>query len=395
MRLPLQPDGGAYLVWFPGSLHLGEKIYAAKHLSTRRHASDSYRATEPDQCADNVLRTTANNHFFLIISSTVYVLAAWYTVATHATVRFDPSGNLWIWWSYGVPLMLALVIGLCANVVIIQHPARPLRWLYRDLRFIFTRQQLATSVLVLFLFCPVALYCMELKSLIPFINPINFDELFSRMDHWLGFGHAPQKYLTFLIHPGWRYKALSAFYGVAWFSVTTSLFAYTAFAAAESYRKSRFLLAYSLCWMLLGSVMAITLNSGGPIFFIDYTGQGIYESFVDQLNHLSGDTSWTSYAIAQKLGGDIANGAPAARGLGISAMPSMHVSTAFLVVLQAWSAGHFRRLMACLYCLLIYIGSIALGWHYAIDGIAAVIMTTAVWKLSGWLVRIQPNARLT
>jgi membrane-associated phospholipid phosphatase len=37
------------------------------------------------------------------------------------------------------------------------------------------------------------------------------------------------------------------------------------------------------------------------------------------------------------------------------------------------------------YAVLIWIGSVYLGWHYATDGIVGASMTIGLWKLSGKL----------
>ena len=66
-------------------------------------------------------------------------------------------------------------------------------------------------------------------------------------------------------------------------------------------------------------------------------------------------------------------------GSGISAMPSMHVSLAWLGLL------HFCRVQAGLavlvfgYVVVILVGSVHLGWHYAVDGILAILTTTVIW----------------
>lgn len=367
-------------------------------LPTRELATDASRdATRQSTPKYNAWQLSPHRHFWLLCGSALYVLASWYTVAHTPATQFDNSHNWRIWYGYSVPLMLGLILGLCVNVVVIHHPRRPLLWLWRDVRFMFTRPQLATGLLTLFLFAPVAHYCMQLKSLIPYINSTNYDLALSQIDRWLGGGHYPHEYLSFLTSTAWRYKTLSAFYGAAWVCMTLSVFAYTAFVSAESFRKSRFLLAYSLCWMLLGSVAAIALNSGGPMFFHDYTGLTTYDGFVQHLRAMSGDTAWTAYAVAQTLGGDLPAGLPAPPGRGISAMPSLHVATAFLIVLHAWGAGRLQRILASIYCLLISVGSIALGWHYAIDGIASILLTLLVWRLADQLTRSQPRviARLS
>jgi membrane-associated phospholipid phosphatase len=72
-------------------------------------------------------------------------------------------------------------------------------------------------------------------------------------------------------------------------------------------------------------------------------------------------------------------------GSGISAMPSVHVSMAFLYVLLTYRRHPIAFWAFCLYALLIMIGSIHLGWHYAVDGYVAIPCTWIIWWIIGKL----------
>lgn len=74
-------------------------------------------------------------------------------------------------------------------------------------------------------------------------------------------------------------------------------------------------------------------------------------------------------------------------GGGISAMPSMHVSVATLIALAGYSWQRWIGLALTPFVVVIWIGSIHLGWHYALDGIVAAIMTLLIWALSGNVVK--------
>ena len=71
-------------------------------------------------------------------------------------------------------------------------------------------------------------------------------------------------------------------------------------------------------------------------------------------------------------------------GAGLSAMPSMHNALAILFALAAFQVGPFIGRVMTGYAMLIWIGSIHLGWHYAIDGIVAALLTWIIWRFSGW-----------
>ena len=57
-------------------------------------------------------------------------------------------------------------------------------------------------------------------------------------------------------------------------------------------------------------------------------------------------------------------------GSGISAMPSLHVAIAMSVVLLARKIDRRLAIASTIFTVLIMIGSVHLGWHYAIDGYA-------------------------
>ena len=67
-------------------------------------------------------------------------------------------------------------------------------------------------------------------------------------------------------------------------------------------------------------------------------------------------------------------------GSGISAMPSMHVSIAVLVALVSSQVSKKAGCIFWLFALIIQIGSVHLGWHYAIDGYMATALTVLIWK---------------
>jgi hypothetical protein len=60
---------------------------------------------------------------------------------------------------------------------------------------------------------------------------------------------------------------------------------------------------------------------------------------------------------------------------------------AVLFALAAWKINNKLGVFFTAYALLIQIGSVLLGWHYAIDGYSAALLTLSIWYLSGSLYR--------
>lgn len=75
-------------------------------------------------------------------------------------------------------------------------------------------------------------------------------------------------------------------------------------------------------------------------------------------------------------------------GSGISAFPSMHVALATVVALYAWEWSRKLGFVAWVYVAFILCSSVYLGWHYAIDGYASIVVVSGLY----WALRVlMPN----
>jgi hypothetical protein len=133
--------------------------------------------------------------------------------------------------------------------------------------------------------------------------------------------------------------------------------------------KAHFIISFMLTWAI-GMVLAYIFSSAGPIF----TGQ--YDpSLAPESVRRVADFLWANYqSSGAQLGG------------GISAFPSMHVALAawFALVLRARRAAW----LGVAYVIGIFAGSIILGWHYAVDGIAGIAVAIFADRLAClWLAR--------
>jgi membrane-associated phospholipid phosphatase len=132
--------------------------------------------------------------------------------------------------------------------------------------------------------------------------------------------------------------------------------------APESPTKARALLSYFLI-MLTGSIGQYALPSAGPLF---HQPVPLNQWVADSRDYL-----WQAYETGH---GRV--------GSGISAMPSMHVAIAMWMALVVRSYVPKLAVLGLGYLVLIFIGSIALGWHYATDSIAAVGIALLAWNIS-------------
>lgn len=69
---------------------------------------------------------------------------------------------------------------------------------------------------------------------------------------------------------------------------------------------------------------------------------------------------------------------------GISAFPSLHVAIPVLYCCVAIATGRRWLIgLAATFAVVIFLATIHLGWHYAIDGYAAALGTRLIWWLTG------------
>ena len=60
-------------------------------------------------------------------------------------------------------------------------------------------------------------------------------------------------------------------------------------------------------------------------------------------------------------------------------MPSMHNGSALLFALAGYQVSRFAGHLLTAHAILIFIGSIHLGWHYAVDSYLAWAFTLVIW----------------
>jgi len=139
-------------------------------------------------------------------------------------------------------------------------------------------------------------------------------------------------------------------------------------------------LSFMLTWFFGGVVGATLFSSAGPIFAI-LSDPALADYFMPldiALGQVLPDTSIILRTQAY-LQGSIGTGA-ITNGTGISAMPSMHLATAALYVLLAQRTKFF--IPAIIFWLIMWIGSVHLGYHYAVDGIGGALVAWAAWRVT-------------
>lgn len=205
------------------------------------------------------------------------------------------------------------------------------------------------------------------KVMLPIATGFWADPLLANVDHSV-FGRDPWILCNRAF--GWFAPVLDQAY-ITWGPIKLGLMA-IAVCMPQSVRKSQVIVADFLM-MGITSVGQYLLPSAGPIF---YTRLGLGDRFaelpVEPWVGTARDYLWHDYLRA---GGDI--------GGGISAMPSLHVAGALWIALVIRAFAPKLALLGFVYFGAIFVGSVLLGWHYFVDGVAGATIALFAWYLAG------------
>ena len=260
--------------------------------------------------------------------------------------------------------------------------ALPLRGVDKPARAYFmvlkrNRFWLIRSMCLFWIMFPVAFAFVAIKVAIPQILPFYLDPALVQIDRLLFFGFDPwQVTHTFIGELGtrfldWAYAAwgIPAFLLVVW-------------ACFDRNPRFQFASVFTLylCWVGLGNIAAILMSSVGPIFYENFFGSDIFAPLMASLPDDLNVHTAKAFLLDAYGQGDF--------GSGISAAPSMHVAITSLLFLMIRDkfGNRYLTLIAGAYVAMIFVGSIHLAWHYAIDGIISLIAVPVFWKLAHRLV---------
>ena len=225
------------------------------------------------------------------------------------------------------------------------------------------------------------------KLAIPVLRPFVWDARLAALDRAIHFGHDPWRLLQPLVgYPSVTWWLDYAY--LLWFPVTSFALIWQ-WCSGHRLDRARYLLAYVLVHVILGTAAALGFSSAGPCYYRFVAGSGATDpyaglfAYLERVNTatpllaLQGQAAlWRNYATMR--GADF---------LGISAMPSVHLAVATLVALAAWRTKRAAGWVFAGFAGITLIGSVHLGWHYAVDGYAAIAGAGIIWWASGLFLR--------
>lgn len=284
-------------------------------------------------------------------------------------------------------MLLTLVVGRCLVIMLIERPARPLTQIIAELRgSMFIPRRVANALPMLIAMLVFGGTFTVIKSSIPFFNPYSWDVTFEAWDRWLHGGIAPWQLLQPLLGKPIVTHYLNVAYAV-WFIVLCFTWVWQVFSLRDERLRRQFLWTLLLTWIVLGNLAAMYLSSAGPCYFGRITGlPDPFQPLIAYLSHANGDNPVWVLTAQDMLWQNYLN-RDVQLAAGISAMPSLHVALTTLFSLVCWRTNRGLGALMIAYAVAIMLGSVHLGWHYAVDGYIGALGTIVVWCIVGWCLK--------
>lgn len=233
----------------------------------------------------------------------------------------------------------------------------------------------------------------EIKSSMHLLVPVYADPYLADADRAI-FGTDAWKAMSLLVPYGSATTILDYTY-VIWFLIMYIAILIAVFMRGNPERRFRFFATYFMSWIILGNVVALIADSAGPCFYKEFYGAQPYQALFDHLNSVAERIHPLAALSVQKYIIDQYRTNTEMFGEGISAFPSLHVAIAMLVSIFFFDINKIAGYVGFAFCVTILIGSVVLGWHYAVDGLASIAAVPLLWCMAGWLYRLRRRSAHT
>jgi hypothetical protein len=334
----------------------------------------------PGTGSGNLLRQSISAHgIFLAIVAAYYV---GFLALLRLYPDVIPTGFLVS--VIGFAMLSAVFIILCVFILRFYHiatrvkPERPIPALLKDIKqFLTDKKRLANGIPMVLVVMVFMYVFSNIKAAIPILNPLAWDTYFAQLDSTLHFGTQPWVWLqpllgyapvTYLININYNF----------WFLATWIMWVHFAFADKPSELRTRFFLSFFAMWAFIGGALAVWFSSAGPCFYgrLGFTPDP-YAKLMAYLRGVNEVLPIWALPVQDELWRGYTDNSIIVRG--ISAMPSMHNASALLYALAGYQVSRFAGRLLSVHAILIFIGSIHLGWHYAVDSYLAWALTLVIW----------------
>ena len=278
----------------------------------------------------------------------------------------------------------ALLVIDSGTLLLRQCPAGPTRFLLDTYRARLANPRIIASLPMLALVIVFMPFFSKLKSMIPLFNDFGWDATFIAWDRAIFFGHDAWQ----VFQPVLGYPLITAFLALlyhAWMLliyIGTLVFLFYRGAAPA---RRQYLLGFFLIWTVIGGLLATIFASVGPCFMHPIKGDPHFAAQMEYLQAANRQVPVMTLHVQDLLLGWYRAG-DRGLGSGITAMPSMHVAMAMLFWLAVRRVSPVADKIFGAFFVTIWIASVHLAYHYAVDGLVSVVATYTLWRFSGWLL---------
>lgn len=335
-----------------------------------------------------VIVRQARVHAVLASLVAIYAAVA-FTLAQAYPVRIESSKFVVVFLRFAelVPQMIAMVlVWRLLSLTYLERSSDGTGDLKREVRgFLGDRERLAGGALATLIMTVMLVSFSQLKNLIPRLNPFAWDQFFVDLDRSLHFGRLPHEWLLPFLGSDYVVSFFAGIYNVWLFMAYFSL-VIACFMRPDRPERMQFLIAFLLTWALGGNLLATVFSSAGPVYL---NPMGLGDTYLPLMRRLQehADTGMLSAVKTQVLLWTWQSGEQPLNA--ISAFPSMHVASSTLMAIFAFRWSRLAGIALTLFACGIMVGSVLLGWHYAVDGYAGAAIAVLCWALSGWIIRMR------
>ena len=246
-------------------------------------------------------------------------------------------------------------------------------------------REYAANVILVFLVAPLGFSAFSAaKQSIPIIHPFSWDERIAAFGASIHGGtHLWVSLQPFLARPAVT-VLMDWFYHRLWVVLLLCAFAWGALSRPSPLRR-QYLLAFVLIFFLVGTIGALMLSSAGPAYYARVVGASSSNPYGPLLDYLRSVNTRAGLMSVRGQSGlwyaythDIE-----ALGFGVSAMPSVHVASATLVALFGFAVSRPIGALLALIAICTFVASVALAWHYSLDGYVGAFLACCIWWCAG------------